>query len=184
MVTVNAVTAEISPNIVPENILDGVTILGVTGTDLGYDAGYSDGYAQGQAECPEPGGCENTALVDEYITANGTYTYDPSDYQGGSYDAFNGVQIAVSVEPLLQDDKVVTPSTIQQEITNDEGYYGLGTVTVNAVTSAIDQNIVAGNIKNGVTILGVLGTYTGGSTPVAPEPVTITMVEDGALHYH
>ena len=35
------------------------------------------------------------------------------------------------------------------------------TVTVNAVTSAIDDNIVAGNIKSGVTILGVEGTYTG-----------------------
>lgn len=28
-------------------------------------------------------------------------------------------------------------------------------------TAAIDENIVAGNIKSGVTILGVEGTYTG-----------------------
>lgn len=95
-VTVNAVTAAIDANIVAENILDGVTILGVTGSDLGYDAGYSDGYAQGQAECPEPG-CNNTAYVQETITTNGTYTYDPSDYQGDSYDAFDGVEITVNV---------------------------------------------------------------------------------------
>lgn len=96
-VSVAAVTAAIDANIQAENILDGVTILGVTGSDLGYDVGYSDGYAQGQAECPEPGGCDNTAYVQETITTNGTYTYDPSDYQGDSYDAFDGVEITVNV---------------------------------------------------------------------------------------
>lgn len=96
-VTVTAVTAAIDANIVAENILDGVTILGVTGSDLGYDVGYSEGYAQGQAECPEPGGCEHTAYVEETITTNGTYTFDPSDYQGDSYDAFDGVRITVNV---------------------------------------------------------------------------------------
>lgn len=62
--------------------------------------------------------------------------------------------------PTLQD-KTVTPTTSQQTITADEGKDGLGTVTVNAVTAAIDENIVAGNIKSGVTILGVTGTYDG-----------------------
>lgn len=96
-INVTAVTAAIDANIVAENILDGVTILGVTGSDLGYDAGYSDGYAQGQAECPEPGGECYTAYLQDTITTNGTYTYDPSDYQGSSYDAFDGVEITVNV---------------------------------------------------------------------------------------
>ena len=34
-------------------------------------------------------------------------------------------------------------------------------VTVEAVTAAIDENLIAENVKNGVTILGVEGTYTG-----------------------
>ena len=55
-------------------------------------------------------------------------------------------------------DKPVTPTTSTQTITADEGYTGLGTVTVNPVTSAIDANIVPSNIKSGVTILGVTGT--------------------------
>lgn len=67
-------------------------------------------------------------------------------------------------QPPTLEDKTVTPTTAQQTITAGEGYDGLGTVTVNAVTAAIDENIVAGNIKSGVTILGVEGTYTGENT--------------------
>ena len=59
------------------------------------------------------------------------------------------------------ENKSVTPTTAQQTITAGEEYDGLGTVTVAAVTAAIDANIVAGNIKDGVTILGVTGTYDG-----------------------
>ena len=58
--------------------------------------------------------------------------------------------------------KTVSPTTSQQVITADSGYNGLEQVTVNAVTSAIDANIQAGNIKKDVTILGVTGTFEGG----------------------
>ncbi len=63
--------------------------------------------------------------------------------------------------PPLQD-RTITPTTSKQTVKKTgDSYYGLGTVTVNAVTAAIDENIVAGNIKSGVTILGVTGTYSG-----------------------
>lgn len=54
----------------------------------------------------------------------------------------------------------ITPSTSQQSI--PAGYTTGGTVS--AVTSAIDSNIQADNIKEGVEILGVTGTFmpTGG----------------------
>ena len=58
-------------------------------------------------------------------------------------------------------DKTVSPSISLQSVTFDSGYTGLGTVTINAVTSAIDNNIQSGNIKLGTTILGVTGTYSG-----------------------
>lgn len=60
-------------------------------------------------------------------------------------------------------DKSVNPSTSQQSVTFDSGYTGLGTVTVNAVTSSIDPDIQAGNIRSGVNILGVTGTYDASS---------------------
>lgn len=56
--------------------------------------------------------------------------------------------------------KTATPTTEEQIITPDTGYE-LASVTVGAVTSSIDSNIVAGNIKKNVSILGVTGTYEG-----------------------
>lgn len=55
-------------------------------------------------------------------------------------------------------EKNVTPSTLKQIITPDEGYNALTSVTVNAVTASIDSNIKKENIKSGVSILGITGT--------------------------
>ena len=53
----------------------------------------------------------------------------------------------------------VDPSTSQQLIEPSTGYACFKNVTVNPVTSAIDSNIIPANIKKGVSILGVEGTY-------------------------
>lgn len=74
--------------------------------------------------------------------------------------------------PNLQN-KSVTPSTAQQTVQADQAYDGLDTVTVAAVTAAIDANITAGNIKSGTTILGVTGNYTGVSATVASTTNTV-----------
>lgn len=60
-------------------------------------------------------------------------------------------------EPVLEDVEV-TPTTSAQTIVHGEGYDGIGTVTVKAVTSAIDSDIQPENIKKDVDILGVVGT--------------------------
>lgn len=66
-----------------------------------------------------------------------------------------------NLEPDKPDQtKTATPTTSQQVIEPDTGYE-LASVTVNAVDSSIDANIVAGNIKKDVEILGVTGTYKG-----------------------
>lgn len=54
----------------------------------------------------------------------------------------------------------IPPTTESQTVTAATGK-AFSAVTVNAVTAAIDENLIAENIKNGVTILGVEGTYTG-----------------------
>lgn len=63
------------------------------------------------------------------------------------------------VYPDLQE-KSVEPKTEAQTITPDEDYYGLSSVTVEAVTSDIDSNIKPENIVEGVDILGVEGNVT------------------------
>lgn len=87
----------------------------------------------------------------------------------GADDATTNAEAIANIAAVASDiapapnleNKTVTPTTAEQIITAGEGYDGLGTVTVSAVTAAIDENIVAANIKSGVTILGVTGTYDG-----------------------
>lgn len=67
-----------------------------------------------------------------------------------------------NLEPDKPDQtKTCTPTTSQQVIEPDTGYE-LASVTVAGVTAAIDSNITAGNVAQGITILGVTGTYDGG----------------------
>ena len=55
----------------------------------------------------------------------------------------------------------ITPSTTSQTIETTAGVDGYAPITVEAVTASIDPNIIPENIKLGVTILGVTGTYEG-----------------------
>lgn len=66
-----------------------------------------------------------------------------------------------NVIELKGETREVTPTTSQQTITPSGGKNGMTSVTVNAVTSSIDANITASNIKKNVSILGVTGSYEG-----------------------
>ena len=68
----------------------------------------------------------------------------------------------------------VNPSTSDQNVVPPSGSVFSGGV-VRGVTSSIDNNITSGNIKDGVTILGVTGNYSGGVTPSG----TITLSMNG-----
>ena len=63
-----------------------------------------------------------------------------------------------------------TISTASQQYTVPAGYHdGSGKVSIDSTEQA---KIIAGNIKSGVTILGVEGTYTGGSVSATSVGVT------------
>lgn len=103
----------------------------------------------------------------------------PASAKLDTYDTYVG-QIQQGSTPRLQS-KSASPSTSQQTITPDNGYDGLSQVTIGAVTSAIDSNIQAGNIKQGVTILGVAGSYAGGGATLVPTAGDYPVVENDDL---
>ena len=124
-VVINAVTSDIDGNILPENIVSGIEILGVAGT-----ATVSK---------------ETTRNIER----NGVYE-PPAGYTG-----FSSVEVNVELD---LERLVVNPTTSRQTFTSQDEYHGYTPVIVNAVTSDIDSNIQEGNIKQGITILGVSGT--------------------------
>lgn len=61
------------------------------------------------------------------------------------------------IETVNNTSLTVNPSTTPQTLRPSDEYTGYGVVNVNPVTSSIDNNIIASNIKQGVEILGVNG---------------------------
>lgn len=98
----------------------------------------------GQVKVNVPNGTETLD-----VSENGTYT--PS----GTNIGFRSVNVSVPQPQIVRLD--VTPTTSQQTLTPTGNIAGYNPVVVAAVTSAIDSNIKASNIKSGVTVLGVTG---------------------------
>ncbi len=123
---------------------------------------YNNGVAAGEA-------AQKAKLTSGTFVSNGTYNRE---------DGYNSITVNVPSD-INNQDKTVNPSTTQQTVSADNGYSGLGQVTVNAVTSSIDQNIQPENIVKGVTILGVNGTYvpTLEEGTYAPEYIGTTTIE-------
>lgn len=101
---------------------------------------------------------------------------DSQTFSPVGFDGFAPVEVQ-GYDPVLQA-KTTEPATTAQTITPDAGYDGLSSVNVDAVTAAIDANIVAGNIKKNVQILGVTGTM---ETIPLGETVTLTSTPTSVL---
>lgn len=105
---------------------------------------------------------------DIYITENGTYL--PAEgYTGIGRATVNVAGTTPVIESLS-----ITPETEAQTFNPLEGVDGFAPISIAAVTAAIDNNISAGNIKNGVTILGVTGNYSGITPTIDPLSITPT----------
>ena len=183
-----AILQEKEEKILPENIKKDVVAFGVTGELVECDT--SDANATNTDILYNKTAYVDGEKLVGTMANNGSLNYTPSTSSqnipagytsGGTISAVtssidaniqqNNIKAGVTilgvtgnVEPDKPDQtKTVTPTTSNQVIEPDTGYE-LASVTVNGVTSAIDSNITAGNIKKDVSILGVTGTYEGGSS--------------------
>lgn len=89
---------------------------------------------------------------------------------------------AITVAAVPTQTKSVTPSASSQNITPDSGKF-LSSVTVNG-----DSNLVADNIKSGVSIFGVSGSYegsgsgdSGGGSDSVDESALVKSILDGSV---
>lgn len=142
-------------NLKPENILRDVTIYGVTGT---ADS-LTDAYLQEKQVTPASE--ETVVTADEKyaalskVTVLGDAQLKPENIRAG-VEIF-GVSGALTDydKPLMEYE--VTPSQKTKTLVPDSDHSGFSKVTVNG-----DDNLVASNIRKGVTIFGVTGTNEGG----------------------
>lgn len=104
------------------------------------------------------------------IRYNGDYS--PTISTDPDVEAEYYTHIYVNVKPSLVDLTVmpkVVDETYWAASSGDLSADGIQSVTVKAVTAAIDPNIKAENILTGVTILGITGSATGGGGSSAEE---------------
>lgn len=130
-------------NLTAANIKSGVKIFNVTGSYAGSSSGGNTPNLQTKTVTP----------------SESTQTVSPdSGYDGLSKVTVNAISSTYIGSDVTQKSAATyIPKTTNQSIAS--GQYLSGTQTIKG-----DANLVAGNIKSGVSIFGVTGTYTGGGS--------------------
>lgn len=128
-------------NLTAANIKSGVKIFNVTGSYAGSSSGGNTPNLQTKTVTP----------------SESTQTVSPdSGYDGLSKVTVNAISSTyIGSDVTKKSAATYIPKTTNQSIAS--GQYLSGTQTIKG-----DANLVAGNIKSGVSIFGVTGTYTGG----------------------
>lgn len=179
-VIVNGVTSDIDEDIKPENIKKDINILGVTGT---YEPSYTKKDLIIEPSIEEQIITPQSQEVDAFENITVNPVTSSIDANITAKNIKKGITIlGVEGDYILENlqDKVVNPTMEQQVVTFDsDQYQGLNTVTVNAVTASIDDDIKPENIKSGINILGVDGSYSGDMNiedNVTAEPKTTPVI--------
>lgn len=169
-VTVDRVTSSIDGDIAPENIRNGINILGVTGTFEGdFKFQEKTGHVSAEDEIiitPDDGYDALTKVVIPRVTSRVDSDITPGNIRQGV--SILGVTGTYAPAPSMVD-KVIYPSTSRQTVYPDSGYGTFDKVTVEGVGPSIDSSIKSSNIREGVEILGVIG----GLEPVKGEDIVV-----------
>lgn len=110
-------------------------------------------------------GINDNGSISAQVKEGETYTI-PKGYHSGS-GTVSGV--AGGGNYNLQSKAAITPSKQQQQITPDDGYYGLSDVTIGAIPDAYQDvtsvTAAAANVLTGKTIVSSSGVIVAGSMP-------------------
>ena len=148
----------------PDKIKRGETILNVEGN-------VQEGIDTSDANAVETDILSGkTAYVDGNkitgtITSKEAQTYIPSSSEQ-IIDAGQYLSGAQTISTVPTEEKTITPSALSQEIIPTENKF-LSKVTVSG-----DANLTAENVKSGVTIFGVEGSYTSDANAIASDILT------------
>lgn len=173
MVTVPKVTAAIDGQIQPGNIRNGITILGVTGTYApapSMAVKYASPARYEQTIKPDSG----YASMDKVIISPVYSSIDSNIKAGNIREGVEILGVKGTMEPIKGETITITPSTLEQTFTPSEEKNAITKVIASPVTHTIDEKIIPENIKQGITILGVQGTYNGGISNLQTKTVTPT----------
>ena len=96
------------------------------------------------------GGGANLQSRSVSLTSTSSTTFSTTS----GYDGMS----SITVTPNLQT-KSVTPASYSQSVSPSSGYCGLGSVSVSG-----DSNLISSNIKSGISIFGIYGSYEGESS--------------------
>ena len=159
----------------PDKTYNKAIINGVTYIDLSGDTVVQDKVLSGYKFHDKNGAI---------LTGTCTYNADTSDATASAADILSGSTAYVGgskVTGTMTNNGSVTGTitTKAQQYTIPTGYHdGGGKVSI----SSTEQNkIIEGNIKSGVTILGVVGTYTGEAISAQSKTATPTFSQQTIL---
>ncbi len=164
-----------SSNLTAGNIKSGVSIFGVSGTFSDWNQGGATAYFTASRTADlDPG--QSSTMYAYYVNNSGQ---SARSYASGT-GKYSSLTIKARSLRLRTPSAAITPTTSNQTITpgSDSGgtaYDGLAQVVV-----AGDADLVAGNIKSGVNIFGVTGTYAFStqSKTVTPTAAGFTVLPD------
>lgn len=157
-------------NIINKVVYDGNTLIDLTGDTVEADKVLSGYSFHNKSGAIQSGSC--------------TFDADTSDANASASEILNTKTAYVAgskvVGSMANNGSVTgTISTKDQQYTVPVGYHdGSGKV---GIATAEQNKIIAGNIKSGVQILGVTGTYTGASISAQAKTTTPTSASQTIL---